>query len=257
VSDDPERLLGEQGSGDDPLVRALLGSVQSADPPEGAKDKAWRAIAVRLAAAAAAGAAASSSAAAAKAGVGWLAPGTLAGKAALTVAAGAVAVGGYLAAQQALPSRTPNAAAGRRASAPIAAPSRAPSAQAEETRPPPERAEQHAPARGAEIQPPDRLRAESALLAEARAQLRAGHAARAETTLARLQARFPDGVLVQEREVLTIEVLAARGDVQGARRRASAFVQAHPRSPHNAKLRDFLAPSGVAPVLRRGATSVP
>jgi len=89
---------------------------------------------------------------------------------------------------------------------------------------------------------PDLLAAESALLAEARALLRAGDVRAARATLQRLQARFPRGELDQEREVLAIEVLSARGQASAARRRARAFVSAHPRSPHSAMLTRFLDP---------------
>ena len=86
----------------------------------------------------------------------------------------------------------------------------------------------------------DLLRAESALLTEARAQLRAGNAAMAQFLLERLQTQFPKGVLNQEREVLAIEVQYARGNVEGAKRRARAFVKAYPKSPHSTKLARFL-----------------
>ncbi|WP_437594908.1 tetratricopeptide repeat protein [Sorangium sp. So ce1000] len=84
------------------------------------------------------------------------------------------------------------------------------------------------------------LRAESALLTEARSKLRAGDAAGAAAILDRLRAQFPNGVLRQEREVLAIDVLAARGNAQEAKRRAQAFIQQYPKSPHSAKLRRFL-----------------
>jgi hypothetical protein len=56
-------------------------------------------------------------------------------------------------------------------------------------------------------------------------------------TLARLRGAGQNAVLVQEREVLTIQALAALGDTQAARRRAQAFVAANPTSPHTPQLR--------------------
>ncbi|KYF97046.1 hypothetical protein BE20_40010 [Sorangium cellulosum] len=88
----------------------------------------------------------------------------------------------------------------------------------------------------------DLLRAESALLTEARAKLRSGDAAAAAATLERLRAQFPNGVLRQEREVLAIDVLASRGNLQEAKRRAQAFVKQYPGSPHSAKLKRLLDP---------------
>ena len=86
----------------------------------------------------------------------------------------------------------------------------------------------------------DLLRAESALLTEARAELRSGNPGRAQAALDRLQAQFPKGMLTQEREVLAIEVQHARGNVDAAKHRARAFVKAYPNSPHSPKLSRFL-----------------
>jgi hypothetical protein len=55
-----------------------------------------------------------------------------------------------------------------------------------------------------------------------------------------MQSRFPRGVLRQEREVLAIEVLTARGQTEAAKERARAFVVAYPKSPHSEKLRRVL-----------------
>jgi hypothetical protein len=90
-----------------------------------------------------------------------------------------------------------------------------------------------------ESTPTDRLSAESALLMQARAQLRSGDATAAQQTLNRLRAQIPKGMLGQEREVLAIEVLAARGDAEAARRRARAFIVAYPKSPHSPQLSRF------------------
>jgi hypothetical protein len=109
---------------------------------------------------------------------------------------------------------------------------RAPSEPASPS-PPPKRVDSNARSR-------DSLEDESALLTEARAELRAGDARASMATLDRLRAQFPKGVLAQEREVLGIEVLAALGDAEGASGKARAFSDAHPNSPHTARLRRFI-----------------
>jgi len=85
----------------------------------------------------------------------------------------------------------------------------------------------------------DMLSAESALLTQARAQLRNGDVNAAQQVLRTLHKKFPKGMLRQEREVLAIEVLAARGKKDAARQRAQAFVAAYPESPHSAQLSRF------------------
>ncbi|HEX3855657.1 MAG TPA: tetratricopeptide repeat protein, partial [Polyangiaceae bacterium] len=85
----------------------------------------------------------------------------------------------------------------------------------------------------------DMLSAESALITQARAQLRNGDANAAQQLLRTLHKKFPKGMLRQEREVLAIEVLAARGNADAARQRARAFIAAHPESPHSAQLNRF------------------
>lgn len=80
------------------------------------------------------------------------------------------------------------------------------------------------------------LEAEASLLAKARSELRSGNSRAAEATLSQLQSTVPRGQMGQEREVLAVEVLAANGKMAAARRRARAFIAAHPGSPHSAKL---------------------
>lgn len=239
MSGDPERLLSASSA--DPLERELLGSVRHVGPPEGAKDLAWRNIAGQIAVVAAVGAVSSSTAAAAsKASAGSLVSWALSTKIAL-VAAGGLALGGsYLALRSAEPSAP--SAAPRAVVAPVVRNTPPPVTPQEAVAPTPpeaaaiEDARSHKP----ELQRLDRLKAESALLTEARAQLRSGNPAAAQTSLDRLQAQFPKGMLSQEREVLSIEVLYARGNVEGAKRRAKAFVRQYPKSPHSAKLSRFL-----------------
>ena len=85
------------------------------------------------------------------------------------------------------------------------------------------------------------LEREIALLAQARAQLRAGNAAGAQATLSQMQSQFPDRALHQERQVLKILAQNALGNRESARRSALAFIKAHPESPHDAQLQRMMA----------------
>ncbi|HWA74231.1 MAG TPA: hypothetical protein VG937_17930 [Polyangiaceae bacterium] len=78
----------------------------------------------------------------------------------------------------------------------------------------------------------DRARLESQRVAQARALLHSGDPRGALALLQSVASEFPSGVLVQEREALTIDALLASGDRENARRRASDFVQRYPDSPH-------------------------
>jgi hypothetical protein len=216
-------------------------------PPEGAKERAWRGIAGQLAAGTAVGATAGASAAAAtKAGVGSLLPSALSIKAAAVLVGGGLVLGGgyWALSSPDEPPAPPHAAAPERAPAEVP---QAPVAPLEEPKalpaPPLDGPTAGEPTRrpsGPKPTETDLLRAESALLTEARAKLRSGDVAGATALLERLRAQFPNGVLRQEREVLAIDVLAARGNAQEAKRRAQAFVKQYPKSPHSAKLRRFL-----------------
>jgi Outer membrane lipoprotein len=249
---DPERLLSPASDADE-LERELLAGAGSVAPPAHARDEVWRKLTPQIAAAAAATGSLAAGSAAAKAGVfGSLAPKTLAAKLAWSVAAGGLVVSGYFV-QQRLSAPEPTAAPSRPAApAPRVEPARAQvedeAAQApctgDRANEPPCVANT-APARAKRPEPAansDRLRAESALLAAARAELRGGDPAAAQRTLERLATRFPRGVLHQERDVLAIEVLAARGEREAAARRAATFIRAYPESPHRDKVQGFLAP---------------
>jgi hypothetical protein len=80
-------------------------------------------------------------------------------------------------------------------------------------------------------------REESRLVASARERLRARDIAGAERELERAAALFPAGILIQEREALWVEALAARGRTEQAHARAAAFLRAYPRSAHAARVR--------------------
>lgn len=239
MSGDPERLLSAGNA--DPLERELLGSVRQVGPPEGAKDRAWRGIAGQIAVVAAVGAVSTSTAAAAsKATAGTLASWALSTKIAVVTAGSLALGGGYLALRSAEPASS--SPAPRAIVAPVthALPALRAPQEAVTPTPAPETVVEEAPSHKLEPRGLDRLKAESALLTDARAQLRSGNPAAAQALLERLQQQFPKGTLTQEREVLSIEVLNARGNVEGAKRRAKAFVKAYPKSPHSAKLSRFL-----------------
>ena len=85
-----------------------------------------------------------------------------------------------------------------------------------------------------------RLREERAMLEEARDALRRGDAAGALHKLEQARARFPGGVLVQEREALAIEALSRTGQRAAASARAAAFLSAYPTSPHATRLQSFV-----------------
>jgi hypothetical protein len=241
MSGDPERLLSAS-SGADPLERELLGSVRHVGPPDGAKDIAWRNIVGQVAVVAAVGAVSSSTAAAAsKASVGTLASWAASAKVAAVVVASSLAVGGGYVALRGTPEASPSAAP-RTVVPPVVQPSPvAPAAVPEPAGvPADEPPAGDVPAHKLEPRRLDLLKAESSLLTEARAQLRSGNPAGAQAALDKLQAQVPKGMLTQEREVLAIEILNARGNIDGAKRRAKAFVARYPKSPHSAKLARFL-----------------
>lgn len=79
---------------------------------------------------------------------------------------------------------------------------------------------------------PSQLREESLAVLDARSALRSGNAARSLQLLGQASARFPRGALGQEREALTIQALAQAGQLAAAKRRAAAFLRAHPQSPY-------------------------
>ncbi len=257
---DPHRLLSKMSDGDD-LERELLASIQRADPPEHAKAEAWARLSTQIAAvalvssahgtaaAATGGAAAGGAKAATGLGVkGALAPAALkvlGTKAAIAV----IALGAVGASTVWVHSRS--TAGQSAATAHLAAPPSVPAAAAPSVEPAPaepvaaaivEATPQPAETAwkpSAEQRRRDQLSAESALLTQARAELRKGDVRSAQQLLNRLQAQFPKGVLGQEREVLAIEVLTARGNAAAAKRRAQAFIAAYPESPHSAQLSRF------------------
>jgi hypothetical protein len=257
---DPERLLGSMNASDE-LERDLLGSLRDVAPPSGAKGETWKRLVVPTAAVATIGAtstalhgAARSTVTAAAQGTKMLAAKILVGA---VVTGSTVAGGGFWMHQRTTAQHTTKIAA------PLDRPSLAPPEgvrpEAAEPAPLPpaaiELAERAAPplvtpSRAGDRPPKaaddtrarnDLLSLESRMLTEARAELHASDPRAALQTLERLRARSPKGVLVQEREVLTIQVLSALGDNAAAKRKAKEFLEAHPESPHTAQLRRLAA----------------
>ncbi|HEX9295501.1 MAG TPA: hypothetical protein VF881_06685 [Polyangiaceae bacterium] len=84
-------------------------------------------------------------------------------------------------------------------------------------------------------------RQESWLVARAREALRAGQASAAFALLEQTRQRFPQGVLLQEREALTIEALVQLGQRRAALERASAFSRDYPTSPHRMRVQAIVS----------------
>ncbi len=84
---------------------------------------------------------------------------------------------------------------------------------------------------------------EIALVAAARRALHSGDTARAQSLLDQCDARFPRGVLGQEREALRIETLERSGQRAAAAVRAQGFVRRYPDSPLGDRFRSLLAPA--------------
>jgi hypothetical protein len=257
---DPHRLLSSISDADD-LERELLASIQAVHTPKGAKSEVWSKLSAQILAAGVLGTAHGSAAAsgalgapAASSGGGALVGGAspilkvVSSKLVLGLAVAGFTLSGtaiwlHHPSSSARPAVIPSSLAAT-SSVARAAGSAVPSSAAPADLPPAPALTASAPSSpsprsGVQRSSADRLSAESALLTQARAELRRGDAAAAQKTLDQLRAQFPKGVLAQEREVLSIEVLAARGNPQAARNRAQAFIAAYPKSPHSAQLRRF------------------
>lgn len=88
--------------------------------------------------------------------------------------------------------------------------------------------------------PADALAAEASLLAAAQTALRDGDATRALAVAETHRARYPRGVLVEERERLAIEALLRLGRRDAAVLRARDFDRRFPDSIQSARLHDLL-----------------
>jgi hypothetical protein len=239
-----------------PDVAALLAAERTAGPPAGARDRVARRLEASLGLAGVAVAASSAAAPSATAGIGA----KLASLASIKIAAIAIAtttaIGGaaYVFQAQVTQRRsTPPVAAPVRVGipdrtyVPVAAPFPDPIPVPDPTpvpdsvpvpAAPPVRATapRHAahPAPVAEpgpiAPPPADLATENPLLSTARAALARGDHASALHILDDHAHRFPSGALAEERDSLRIKSLAAAGDLDTARARASEFRLRYPRS---------------------------
>ena len=248
MTSDLERLLAT-GDSEREFSRELLASLERAEPPAGAREMAWNGITRQIAFVGAASVGVSAAAGSASATQGA----TLFGSKAMLLLKIVAGVGAVSAGVAFVGSRTE----------PPALPVEPKPAASVAPRPALPRSEPRAsvpqevvaclgsecetakPTRDGAARPSsdaeraDRLSRESALLVKARAALRTGNVAEASALLTRLETQFPRGVLAQEREVLRIELLHARGDRAAAAARARAFIAANPKSPHSAKLSRF------------------
>jgi hypothetical protein len=87
--------------------------------------------------------------------------------------------------------------------------------------------------------PSSRLREEAAVLRRAREALRQGNLSVAFAELEVARTAFPRGALGEEREALTIELLARSGQRDAARQRAQAFLRRFPNSAYAANVGQF------------------
>jgi len=255
TSRDPVRLFLDPACPDS--ERGLLADGVNIAPPRGAEDRVWLAL-VGAIGVGAAGAAAEATAGtvtattttttstAAKVEAG-LTPVKIVGLAA--VLAAVVAVATYLAGAwgggHKPTSVAPAAPAETTAVAPPQPPPLPPAAEtpavddatpAERARPTPGVRRSVRSATPAAANP---LRQEITLIKEARQALRDGHAAHALRVLEECRRLHPDGVLVQERERLTVEALIAAGRAAEASARAAAFLRRYPDSPHAGEVREL------------------
>ncbi len=255
---DPKRWLDEDG-GATQVERELLRGALDADPPQGKKAALWASIVGRLPVAGGGGGGGGGGAGGAASGGGGVLLATK-GKVVVAVVATLLAVGTAVTLQRraapmppaaALPTAAPAATTPANALAPVpalsaAVPAAAPIANtapepvtdAPAARPTARGKAQPTPAPAPIDQ--DALREEASLIARARDALRSGDAAGALSTLESARGRFPRGVLVQERNVLTIEALAASGDRDAASRQAQVFLRQFPTSPLASRVRPFV-----------------
>lgn len=257
---DPVRLLS------DPSVpesqRALLRHGTGLEPPPGAEERVWQALAGVIGAASIGGAAEASTkttTAATKVKAGMTGAKLAAVVAALGALGALVALGGLFV-PKSLPRSPIPAAPTSAAKAPAPAPAlpRSPQPAGAEASPwdevrSPAEAKPSRPATGARKSVHDRPRPaaaasatpssdrrveeEAALIKEARQTLRGGDTARALRILDDCARFFRSGALEQEREQLAIEALAWSGQRAEAAARAAAFMRKFPDSPHAGEIR--------------------
>jgi hypothetical protein len=107
-----------------------------------------------------------------------------------------------------------------------------------------------APAPASAPAPAPSVADEIAVLDRAREALRSGDASAARAALDDHQARFGQGVLTPEAELLRIELLLSQGQKTAAQSLGQRFLASHPRSPLAARVRQLLRQA-------EGASAVP
>lgn len=253
---DPPRLRSEAAG----LEALLLRSSRSLEPPDFAEEEVWRRVRVATAAgaagaaAAATGLATSTAAASSKVVAKTLLLSIL--KWSALVAVGVPAAGiatGWAFHREAAPTHavapsakpppvavpdvrmsagSPSDATPREAPAVVALVTPATPAASAETRSPQRGRTAPGTASSPAKDVPSALQKEGRSLGSARAKFAAGDPRGALDEVGRLAVEFPHGRLVQEREVLAIDCLAALGDGDAARARTRAFVHRFPQSPY-------------------------
>ena len=247
---DPPRLRSESGT----LGALLLRSAPSFEPPPSAEEEVWRRLQMVTAVSAAAGATGLAAHAAVSAGAKVFGNAVWFGllKWGMIVAIGLPAVG--MTTRWALQGKS------RVTAGPVPAPvaesfpkmlsgadgtaRSLPTLESTQVIVPRERPVADAPKHAVPIlvrDMPSALKTESLLLGVARSKFAAGDARGALADVTQLGVEFPHGGLVQEREVVAIDCLAALGDRRGMRARAVSFLERFPSSPYAGHLRQLLA----------------
>lgn len=218
------------------LERELLKELAAQEPTKGSVDRGWAALAAELPAQHAPPAPGGEAGLAARPAASWgLAAKVTVG---LSAAVGAVWLGTQFTNDE-RGATVPSAHL-----APVVAPQAQlarPSSEREPTREAPPAAEPRSPSPGPSRVPAANttLAEEGRLLASAHRLVQAGRGSEALQVLGNLKQRYPRSVLSQEREALTIEAVAATGDLAAARALTQKFLARHPQSPHASRLERF------------------
>jgi hypothetical protein len=253
---EPRRLLEEEGGSE--LEMSLLRSARSDGPSAVSRRKTLLALGLAGSAGAAVTATtATTTAATVLGGSGgavalakWIAGGVIAGLLTVGVATVVQSSRGDHADDDARPA--PRAAIALPTASAVTRAAEAPPAVPDPPREEPSaaKAAPAAPSGAGAVKAAPSLTEEVASVDAARSALAAGDTAGALRALDDHDRRFPGGMLGPEATVVRIEALVHRGDRAAAGRLATAFLAAHPRSPHASHLRSLLGlppPADAAP----------
>lgn len=233
----------------DPALRAereLLKRLSSEQPPSASVEQGWAALSAEIAGLQALGSAGSATVDAAHSAAQASGAGGGFAFAAKVVASVAIA-GGTLWGGSQLLATSDSASVQPRTAEP--APHVAPAPLAAEAAPPPlsSNAVERSVAKPVPLSNSPRpaasttsLAEEGRLLAKARQLVQSGQGRRALEVLRSSESRYPRSVLSPEREVITIEALAATGATGSARQRSERFLKRYPASPHAGRLQRFV-----------------